>query len=191
MLPFIGRLPVNSQILAITFLCQFYEPEKITFARPVARSNSVRCACPALILHNALEPDARFGESKSVFTRIGQVLMILALLAATGVNVILLQSVAWTTMLANNLRTTSLYQAVEHTFDGKHPCSLCRQIDRSRQAEKKAEFRAEWKKLEFNYAPLVFVFTAPSHSREMRPASDSANSINHTPPAPPPRELPG
>ncbi len=36
-----------------------------------------------------------------------------------------LQSVAWTTMLVERLRTQSVTSAFSTTFDGKHPCQLC------------------------------------------------------------------
>ena len=39
-----------------------------------------------------------------------------------------LQTVAWTTMLANNLRTEFVTKAVSNTFDGEHPCPLCKAL---------------------------------------------------------------
>ena len=126
-------------------------------------------------------------DSLSVFARIGRVFLIAAMLAVTGSHWVILQSVAWTTMLADNLRTTSLHEAVARTFDGKHPCPLCTQISKGKQAEKKSEFRIEWKKFEFPWAPTTFVFNAPAHFREARAPEDSADQLTHAPPTPPPR----
>jgi len=126
-----------------------------------------------------------------VLTRFGHVLVIVALLAATGTHWTMLQSVAWTTMLADNLRTASFTQALQRTFDGKHPCSLCKQITAGKKSEKKAEFPLQLKKLEFIHAGTCFTFAAPSHFRLAGAAIDSLQSLSHSPPVPPPRSLLG
>ena len=72
-----------------------------------------------------------------------------ALIAATGAHWALLQSVAWTTMLADNLRTHSLSESVARTFDGKYPCPLCKAIAAAKKSEKKSEFTLQTQKLEF------------------------------------------
>src|SRR5262249_43162763 len=104
-----------------------------------------------------------------------------AFLAAIGAHWFVLQSVAWTTMLADNLRTSSLPQAVERTFDGKHPCSLCKQIAKGKQTEKKAEFRVEANKFEFSFSPDGFVFVPPAHFRELRPSAMTAKLLPKAP----------
>jgi len=76
---------------------------------------------------------------------------------------------------------------VERTFGGKHPCSLCKQISKGKQAEKKSEFRSDWKKLEFSYASTAFVFSAPTHFWILPAHDDSADRLTHSPPVPPPR----
>lgn len=75
-------------------------------------------------------------DSWRVFREFGQVLMIVAALSATGTHWLALQSLAWTTMLAENLQVTSWDKAVARTFDGKHPCCLCKQIVSGKQSEK-------------------------------------------------------
>src|SRR5215469_12912704 len=105
--------------------------------------------------------------------------MIVALLAATGTHWVLLQSVAWTTMLADNLRTGSLVEAVEKTFDGQHPCSLCKRISAGKKSEKKAEFSLSDQRLEFISKRAVFVFTAPSDFRLQPEASFLLRQLAH------------
>jgi hypothetical protein len=124
-----------------------------------------------------------------VFKRFSYALLIAAVLTATGTHWLFLQSLAWTSMLAENLQSGSVFDAVERTFDGHHPCGLCKQISKGKQAEKKTEFRAEWKKLEFSYAPSFFVFSAPVPCQEVRASNDSAPFRAHSPPVPPPRQL--
>ena len=124
-----------------------------------------------------------------MFRRIGNALLIAALLAATGAQWALLQSVAWTTMLTDNLRKGSLVEAVERTFDGKHPCCLCRQIAAGRKSQKQSEFPAQFKRFEFLSATPRFLFTAPASFWYLTTADDFFKSVCRAPPAPPPRAL--
>lgn len=126
-----------------------------------------------------------------MFVRLGHLLLILALLAATGGHWAVLQTVAWTNMLANNLRTDSMAAALTNTFDGKHPCQLCKQISAGKKSEKKAEIPPWVKKLEFVSGRAGFVFTAPEVSRLRPETNPSFAALIHQPPVPPPRQLPG
>ena len=65
------------------------------------------------------------------------ILMGLALFLTAGGHYALLQTVAWTTMVNDFSRTGSLSMAVEKTFDGRHPCPLCKKIAVARSAEEK------------------------------------------------------
>lgn len=122
-----------------------------------------------------------------MFRKIGNVLMIFAVLAATGTHWMILQSIAWTGMLAENLNKTTLEQAIVHTFDGKHPCCLCKEIAKHKQSEKKSDLQVELKRLEFPYEKLEFVFSPPSEFRELRLRDESGPLLTHAPPVPPPR----
>jgi len=44
----------------------------------------------------------------------------------------ILQSVAWAKMVMDYSRQTSVQQALSETFDGEHPCDLCKKISRAR-----------------------------------------------------------
>jgi hypothetical protein len=121
-----------------------------------------------------------------VFARLGHLLLILALLAATGGHWALLQTVAWTNMLASNLRTDSLQVAVTKTFDGQHPCKLCKEISAGKKAEKKAEFPTTSAKFEFISERLVFIFSAPDSFRLLTALTESLTSRSEAPPTPPP-----
>jgi hypothetical protein len=125
----------------------------------------------------------------SVFRKFGQVLMIVAILTATGTHWLALQSVAWTAMLAENLQTSSLQQAIQCTFDGKHPCCLCKEIAKDKQSEKKTDVQVELKKFDFSHNRFEFVFSAPSHFYEVRIPNDAAISLTEPPSLPPPKEL--
>jgi hypothetical protein len=124
-----------------------------------------------------------------VFVRFGHVLMIVALLAASGAHWGALQSVAWTTMLAANLQSGSLSQALEKTFDGRHPCPLCRAVAAGKAAENKSDFTLEMKKLEYPPAPERFVLVAPAQFQLLPQANFSAEALTQEPPVPPPRSF--
>ena len=130
-------------------------------------------------------------DSSRVLRKVGHALMILAVLAATGAHWWVLQSVAWTTMLAENLQTSSWELAVTRTFDGKHPCCLCKQIANGKQSEKKADFQLEARQLEFSYTSPEFVFCPPANFHEVSATDETAAVLAHAPPVPPPKELLG
>jgi len=46
-----------------------------------------------------------------------------------------LQSLAWTRMLVSYSHNGQFAEAVAKTFDGKHPCSLCKEIEREKSKE--------------------------------------------------------
>jgi hypothetical protein len=124
-----------------------------------------------------------------VFVRLGHILIILALLAATGGHWTVLQTVAWTNMLANNLRTDSVATAVTKTFDGKNPCTLCKQISAGKKTEKKTGFPTLLKKIEFYSERPLIVFSAPTDFRLVVLPFDALPNWSEAPPKPRPKPL--
>lgn len=124
-----------------------------------------------------------------MFVRFGHVLMIVALLAASGAHWAALQSVAWTTMFAENLQCTSLAQALMKTFDGKHPCLLCKVVAASKAAEQKSNFKLKLNKLEYPPTPKRFSLFAPTQFQISPLANFSAEALTQEPPVPPPRSF--
>jgi hypothetical protein len=121
-----------------------------------------------------------------VFVRLGHILLILALLAATGGHWTVLQTVAWTNMLANNLRTDSVTSAFTKTFDGKNPCTLCKQISAGKKTEKKTAFPTLAKKLEFCSERAALAFSAPTDFRLIVSSFYRLTAWSEAPPTPPP-----
>jgi len=97
-----------------------------------------------------------------VFARCGKFLVVLALVLTTGLHWAALQTVAWTTMLAANLTTRSLTEAVAETFDGDHPCPLCKAISARKKSENKSEALTLKLKLEFPPLAKEFALVAPA-----------------------------
>jgi hypothetical protein len=125
-----------------------------------------------------------------MFKRIGNLFLIVALLAATGGHWVLLQSVAWTTMLTDHLQCESFTESVTQTFDGRHPCKLCLAIAAAKKSEKKAEFPPSLKKIEFPPLTAGVALYAPASFQLLTAADTFAAPAPVEPPTPPPRIRP-
>ncbi len=115
--------------------------------------------------------------------------MIVALLGATGGHWAVLQTIAWADMLAKNLKTESVTAALTKTFDGEHPCKMCKQISAGKKAEKKAELPLQLKKLEFVSECPALAFFAPNDFRLAPGLISPVDGLTHRPAVPPPRSL--
>lgn len=93
-------------------------------------------------------------------------------------------------MLADNLQSCSLHDAVVKTFDGRHPCPLCKAVAAGKKSEKKNEFTLQTQKFEFPEAKENLALIAPSQFQFLLMANHVfAESLTHKPPTPPPREF--
>ena len=119
--------------------------------------------------------------------RLPNLLIVLALDSSIGLHWAPLQSVAWVGMIVRYSQQTTLVEALVKTFDGQHPCFLCKQISEGKKAEKKTERFTALKQLEYTHAVNCFVFSPPSDFRLGIEPSPNLASIAHTPPVPPPR----
>ena len=113
--------------------------------------------------------------------------MVLALAATLGAHWAALQTLAWTTMLAANLSGENFSAAVSKTFDGAHPCCLCKAIAAGKKSERKNEINLPSHKLEFLASSEKIVLLSPSVT--FLPLKNfHADSILQKPPVPPPRD---
>ena len=122
-----------------------------------------------------------------MFARLGKMFGVFALAVTLGAHWVLLQSVAWMGMIVAYSEHDSFKEAVVQTFDGKHPCCLCKVIAAAKKSEKKSEFALQIQKLEFPLLKERFVFTPPSQFRLMPVTDCFADSFSEKPPTPPPR----
>jgi len=120
-----------------------------------------------------------------------QKLAVVALTFALGGHWAILQSVAWMTMVAGYSQTAPLKEALVKTFDGKHPCTMCKEISAGKKSEKKAEFSTLGTKLEFVSERPAFVFSAPDDFYLLPETTSTLRELVQQPPVPPPRQLPG
>lgn len=62
---------------------------------------------------------------------------LIAVLFASGGHWVVLQTIAFGSMVVRYSQDNSLSEALAKTFDGKHPCPLCHAVQRGRQQEEK------------------------------------------------------
>ena len=122
-----------------------------------------------------------------VFQRLPRLLMAVALACSVGLHWSLLQSFAWTTMLVNNLTTASFSTAVQRTFDGQHPCALCKAVAEGRKSEKKSDTLPFVKKFEWLNNASAIVVPRPASFPEIHAHDVCFETLLRAPPTPPPR----
>jgi hypothetical protein len=121
--------------------------------------------------------------------RLAKFLIVMALASTIGLHWAFLQSVAWSSMLAENLRSTSFTRALQLTFDGKHPCCLCKAIANGKASEHKADSTLSLKKFEFPPAAILAPLAPPASFQVLTQGDSRAHSRPLAPPTPPPRSL--
>jgi hypothetical protein len=129
------------------------------------------------------------GNVSSVFARIGKCLVVTALVLSMGLHWAALQTVAWAAMLANNLETNSLCCALCKTFDGKHPCCMCKAIAAAKAAQKKSEAVASALKLECTPLADGAKLAPQAQFEKVARTNTFAESLPSKPPVPPPRQF--
>jgi hypothetical protein len=68
--------------------------------------------------------------------RVFRAITVLLLVLTLGLHWAVLQTVAWTGMIVAYSAEAGLREGVSRTFDGQHPCPLCKAIQKGRAEEK-------------------------------------------------------
>ncbi len=84
---------------------------------------------------------------------------------------------------------TSLTVGLSKTFDGKHPCKLCKAVAEGRQSEKKQESKLELKKLDLLSVMTSRPVFAPAPCNEFAPMDALVIHRLEPPLTPPPRSV--
>lgn len=124
--------------------------------------------------------------------RLARLLLITALLLGTGGHWALIQSAAWTGMIVGRLHQgSSITEALSQTFDGQHPCDLCKLVQRHAGSDdsKNSKTPPGIKKLELFVEAAVSPAIEASFQTVAVRLSDSAHGIQraYAPAVPPPR----
>lgn len=122
-----------------------------------------------------------------MFVKAGKLFVALALALTLGAHWALLQSVAWVGMVVSYSEHSTIENAMKMTFDGQHPCCLCKAIAAAKKSEKKNDFTAQTKKLEFPPVKENVVLIAPSQFKLLPQENTFAKLLTQKPLLPPPR----
>ena len=113
--------------------------------------------------------------------------MVLALVFVIGAHWALLQSVAWGGMAVNFSQTESFATALQKTFDGQHPCPLCKLVKAGQTSEKKQGLRKAGAKFDFHLVAGSCGLFPPRPSRHFMAMTECAPACADAPLLPPPR----
>jgi hypothetical protein len=126
-----------------------------------------------------------------VKNRIGQMLCFAAVFQLLGGHWAILQTAAWVGMIIEYSANDGLQAGLAKTFDGEHPCELCKSIANHKGAEKKHAAQLEFGKINVVSEVQVSVLHPPEQFWRWRLSKQSIFSVPRTPPVPPPRGLIG
>jgi hypothetical protein len=124
-----------------------------------------------------------------VLRQVGRIATIAALCCAIGLHWVVLQSLAWTTMLVDYSKRAPLCQAIAQTFDGAHPCSLCHVVNRGKNSEKKSDLQSSTPKIDMICVSRAGHLTPPFVLFVYVVRDFCSSQIGRSPPVPPPRSL--
>jgi hypothetical protein len=130
--------------------------------------------------------------TRKALHRVRLVLLLVAALSM-GLHYAVVQVVGWVNMTVEYSQTAPLSEALVMTFDGKHPCELCKLVEKELGHTEQDDQRAPEKKAELKLPPVVCWVDGIQLlrlSHELLPSvkwDDSARYRRERPPLPPPR----
>jgi hypothetical protein len=122
-----------------------------------------------------------------MLAQIGRFVVAIALCASMGGQWVAMQSIAWTTMVVGYSQHCSFGQAIVQTFDGEHPCDLCKGINKARGEEKKQDSQSPATKTDLICTIRRVVLVPPFTSLTFAQLITSLTYGFQQPPSPPPR----
>ena len=123
-----------------------------------------------------------------MFSRIIRILVAVSLMLSIGLHWDLLQIVAWGGMLVKYAQDGSIQDAIEKTFDGEHPCPMCKAIKKAKREEKRAPQQpVPTQKSDLYCTATALTVIAPPPLGLLCADSEAAAQFHVPPPVPPPR----
>ena len=122
--------------------------------------------------------------------KIASLFVSLALFFIMGGPWAVLQTIAWAKMVVEYSRDTSVGEALSKTFDGEHPCGMCKKISKVRSEERKSPALAFQIKKDGPFISLKSVgLTPPMETKTIlfNTLSVTYPSVRFEPPIPVPR----
>jgi hypothetical protein len=92
-------------------------------------------------------------------------------------------------MIIDYSKRAPLCQAINETFDGAHPCSLCHAVNAGKNSEKKSDLQSPAPKIDMICASRTTSVLQPFVPVEYAARDFSFDKVGRSPPVPPPRLL--
>lgn len=118
--------------------------------------------------------------------RLARVIVLLVAVQLLGGHWIALQSAAWVGMVISYSQEDSLVDALEKTFDGKHPCELCMAVKKGHSEEQNQQVAKVLAKLDAVLVPALEVPVRYATTLEYESIEQHSCARNIVPPTPPP-----
>jgi hypothetical protein len=117
----------------------------------------------------------------------GKTIIAVVLAMLLGMQWTVLQSAAWVGMLISYSQNSSWSEAFIQTFDGQHPCKLCKVVAEGKRSEKAKEMSNSSQKLEATAAEGRLSLSYPEVAEPDLSSVPVPKSILFAPPHQPPR----
>lgn len=115
-------------------------------------------------------------------------LLVAALVISIGAQWAVLQSAAWVGMAVTySMAEGSVAEGLSNTFDGDHPCPLCKLVEEGQKKENKLPTKQAPSKMELSLTTNIVVITPPVAYTLPRAADEIAMLRRKEPTVPPPR----
>ena len=122
--------------------------------------------------------------------RFARFLLVTALMISIGAQWAVLQSAAWVGMAVSySIKQGSISAGLSQTFDGKHPCPLCKAVKQGSESDKKDSAKQDLlkKKLELFTQHQIITFVSQDTPEQLWMREPTATPRRLVPPVPPPR----
>ena len=90
-------------------------------------------------------------------------------------------------MLISYSQSGSVATAIANTFDGNHPCPLCKAIAKAEKGSKKQDLQAGSGKIDMEFRRQTALLFPPRQREEWRHFAENAPAFFTEPSVPPPR----
>jgi len=125
-----------------------------------------------------------------VLRKLAHWLIVVALVFSIGAHWAILQSVAWLGMAVSYSQNSSLKEALSKTFDGFHPCKLCKVVQEGKRSEKKQDAPKPFNKIDLIAFSTTLTLDGPAVDLISFGPMGVASPPGESPPTPPPRQIP-
>jgi len=121
-------------------------------------------------------------------SRIISIWLLLVMLVITNLHLPVLQVGAWAGMLVEYSRGNTFIDAMEMTFDGDHPCEMCKVIKAEQTKSDTDHLQAETQNRLLLFIEPILAWTHELHLLEILDSFPaSLSQLTHQPETPPPR----